>query len=300
MLPLPGLVAYALLSGKFLPLLKKKEIYLGVISFVLVLGSYYYFREQVNPGYWQAVQENELGGRFLQTLEEHNRPWYFYLTGDKFMPWLLLILPAIFMAFRFAQGLTRRFAFFATTFFFGFLLIISVSQTKLLWYAAPLYPMGAMLVAVGLFYAFRWLTGRFNMQRPGRFIFISSVLLFGTVYGLILGRVASQPRRDRTDLTAADSYFMKAFHRKFPRLKKYTFLSENSYNSSLDFYLLKYRHEGYTITDKRDKTQTHHLQTAEIVLTCSPAMKAELIADYEAEKLLDQDNCIAIRVIRKK
>ena len=306
LLPLPGLIAYALLSRKFLPLLKRKEIYLGMLSFVAVMAAYYFSREQVQPGYWQAVQDNELGGRFLKTLEEHDRPWYFYLTGDKFMPWLLLIIPAIFVAYKFAEGIIRRFAFFASLFFFGFLITISVSKTKLLWYAVPLYPMGGLLVAIGFYYTFQWATKRYQMAHPNRFVLISLVLIFGIFYGIVVGRVASQPRKDKTDMLAADAYFMKNFHREFPELKNYTFISQEGYNSSLDFYLLKFRQEGYTIQDKRelhiqkDYCQLRNLPAGALILCCNPDLISRLKAAYELKEVKTQDAWLAARIVREK
>ena len=122
----------------------------------------------------------------------------------------------------------------------------------------------------------------------------------------MLGRVASQPRQDKNDLLASDAYFLKDFHQKFPEQKRYTYLSQEGYNSSLDFYLLKYRHEGDQITDKRDHqkagdfNQLIGLKPGEVVLTCSPDLKARLVADYEVEELQNQHTCIAVKIKRKK
>lgn len=306
LLPLPGLVVYALLSGKLPQLLKKAEVYAGMLCFLAVVAAYYYFREQVNPGYWQAVQENELGGRFLKALEEHHKPWYFYLTGDKFMPWLLLILPALWVTHQFAEGLTRRFAFFAGVFFFGFLFIISAAQTKLPWYAIPLYPLGSLLVGAGFYYGFGWLIVRYKIQQPKRFVLLSCLLVFGVFYGLVLGRVTGQPRKDKNEVVAADAYFLKDFHRQFPKLRHYTFLSPAGYNASLDFYLLRYRHKGYVIKDLRHPDndqnirQLEGIKPGELVLTCHPALKARLLREFEVEELRNQDICVAARIKRKK
>lgn len=307
LLPLPGLMLYALFTRKLPALLKQKEVYIGAVSFVLVMAAYYYFREQVNPGYWQAVQENELGGRFLKSLEKHNQPWYFYLTGDKFMPWLLLILPAIFMAYKFSEGLVRRFALFAGLFFFGFLLTISASKTKLVWYAVPLYPMGAFLVAIGFYYGFQWLIKRYGIRHQNRLIIVNCTLIFGVFYGLIVGRIASQSKKDKAEISAADAYFLKDFNRVFPDQKKYTFLSEKDYhNSALNFYMLKFWHEGYTIQDKRephlqpDYCQLRNLQPGELVLVCHPDLISRLQTAYELNVVKTQNFCLAARIIRKK
>lgn len=128
-------------------------IYLFIALFPLFI--YYLYRDSINPGYFQAVMDNELGGRFLRTLEEHKLPWYFYLqhhfnTGTKF--WFPLAIIA-FVIYLFNTG-TKKISGFATYLLFiivGYHLIIAMSQTKLDWYGNTLYPLYALFIVEILF-----------------------------------------------------------------------------------------------------------------------------------------------------
>ena len=77
-LVLPALGIYALWDKKVLEILKSKHFYIGLFSVFAIVFAYYFTREQVNPGYWEAVQMNELGGRFSNTLEDNKGSFLWY------------------------------------------------------------------------------------------------------------------------------------------------------------------------------------------------------------------------------
>ncbi len=58
----PALLLYTLYKKKLLVLLKDKRFYAGLAGFGIFVLGYYLLREHYNPGYIQAVQDNELGG----------------------------------------------------------------------------------------------------------------------------------------------------------------------------------------------------------------------------------------------
>ena len=75
---LPGLFLYTLWKRKVMELTKNKHFYFGIIFFCFFVFGYYLLRELVNPGYLQAVYENELGGRFNTPIEGHSQKFSFY------------------------------------------------------------------------------------------------------------------------------------------------------------------------------------------------------------------------------
>ena len=89
---LPGLFLYALIQRKLLKIIKDKHFYFGTLLFIIVAGSYYLLREIKNPGYLNAVYNNELGGRYLDVTEmhEHSPLFYYRLLFIQFSPWFIL------------------------------------------------------------------------------------------------------------------------------------------------------------------------------------------------------------------
>ncbi|PZF72905.1 ArnT family glycosyltransferase [Taibaiella soli] len=154
MMATPALVLYTLLRNKVLFTLKKKHFYFGLGIFLLFIGGYYLLREHYNPGYLAAVQENELGGRFMNTLEQHSGDaWYYYdrLSGFKFSYWMVLIPCGLVTAYFLEDKRLKRIVFFSALVALGYFTIISTAKTKLNWYDLPLYPFLAVIAGVFLF-----------------------------------------------------------------------------------------------------------------------------------------------------
>lgn len=151
---LPAFFLYALFKKKILYLLKQKEFYFGIIVFAFPIVLYYCMREFYNPGYFNAVIKNELGGRFLETLENHDHTFLFYydyIRTQYFSYWLVLFVIGSFVGLthhtQYIRNLTLL-SFLATmTFFF----VISSAQTKLLWYAAPIFPFMSIIAALPVY-----------------------------------------------------------------------------------------------------------------------------------------------------
>jgi 4-amino-4-deoxy-L-arabinose transferase-like glycosyltransferase len=132
------------------------NIVLGLLISILIILSYYFIRESENPGYMTKVIENELGGRYLKTLESHSHPFSFYflnLIEVRFLTWFFLAIIGLFTSSNLSKGADFvRFCFFVG---FSFLFIISFSQTKLIWYDMPIYPFLAIVAASGIFHIYK-------------------------------------------------------------------------------------------------------------------------------------------------
>lgn len=147
---LPGLFFITLLEKKLILILKQKSTYLGIITVILLTFSYYYGRNMMDPGYWGAVVNNELGGRFLETNERHWQPWYFYMhyyRVDGLQYYFSTFF--IFAFFAIWSKTTRRYGLYCLILILTHLLIISISQTKLYWYSLPQIPFIALIFGLG-------------------------------------------------------------------------------------------------------------------------------------------------------
>jgi 4-amino-4-deoxy-L-arabinose transferase-like glycosyltransferase len=143
---LPAIGLYVLLNRR--DIFKSKWLYIDLGLFLLIAGGYYLLREQYNPGYLRAVWENELGGRYLDSLEDNKQPAEYYVQQLKdwlFKPWIWLSIAGVFAGY-FSKY--RKFTFFITLLSATYLLFISLSQTKLEWYTVPLFPFLSFLAAM--------------------------------------------------------------------------------------------------------------------------------------------------------
>jgi len=147
---LPGLFLYALLTGSFMMILKNRHTYYGMLIFIVLIAGFYLGREAVNPGYLKAVWVNEIGGRYLETLEKHDKNFWFFLQRLKWpgmIKWWPFILPGVITGLMMKEKKFRRLTLFGLIVTVSHLLIISASKTKLEWYNIPEYPYYALFIA---------------------------------------------------------------------------------------------------------------------------------------------------------
>ncbi len=151
---IPALFIYSVLNFKILTeLLKNRHLYFNITIFLAVTIGYYLWRDALNPGYLKTVFVNEIGGRYLETLEYHKHAFNYYLDNIvswKFSYWLVALISGIFIGLFNVDDKIRKVTLFSLIITIVYLLIISSSATKLEWYDLPVYPFFAMLSAVAI------------------------------------------------------------------------------------------------------------------------------------------------------
>lgn len=152
LLPLPGAALFCLSLARGRRLLRTPGFWLVLLGWAGVTAAWYVLRERAAPGYWAAVNLNELGGRFGTTLEGHYGPWYYYferMRYSKLLPWAYLLPLSLPFALHHPDQRARRVAWFALCWAGTQLLVLSVAKTKIEWYAVPSYPWLALLLGLG-------------------------------------------------------------------------------------------------------------------------------------------------------
>lgn len=152
---LPGMFIYTLYTKKLIPLFKTKELYIGIIVFVVVVGTYYFYRETYSPGYLKVIWRDELFPRYFNTQQAfHKKPFLYYVSQlfeSRFFPWAYFLFPAlVFQWWIVPKERIRLTTYFSLTLVL-FLIIIS-KGTYNFWYDAPAYPLMAFLIGQFIFY----------------------------------------------------------------------------------------------------------------------------------------------------
>lgn len=153
----PAFGLYCLFQKQILLFLKNKHFYIGLFSFVAIALGYYFLREMKNPGYLKAIQENELGGRFMVSQGNQKFNFFFYL--DNFVTYRLAdriwFAPCGLLVGLLSRNTRiKKFSLFLFFITVTFLLIISSGKTKLEWYDAPLFPFISILIALFIYFLF--------------------------------------------------------------------------------------------------------------------------------------------------
>lgn len=252
MLLFPGLLLYTIYAKSFKMLWRKKEFYGGILLFVLLVGTVYGLREYHNPGYLAQVAENELGGRFLNTLENHNFPFWFYwenLLAYRWTYWLALFALSIPTLFFTKHNSVKDLGVFCLILIGSFFLIISYSKTKLPWYDALLYPYLAIVVGHGIYYYLQFLTSQ-NVGKIHKLLLaVSCTLLFLPPYYKVCSIANAGVTKPEDEHLYQLSYFMRTAIEEQDFVNG-AFLISDSYIPHADFYRLMAQKNGANISRK--------------------------------------------------
>jgi 4-amino-4-deoxy-L-arabinose transferase-like glycosyltransferase len=301
MLFLPAILIYSIIQKQFIPMLKSKHFYFGLLSFLILVFGYYLLREAYNPGYIAAVQQNELGGRFLEVIENHKQGFWFYF--DNFIDlhlsyWHLLVPCGLIIGFVIKDKKINRITLFSTLMIITFFLIISTAQTKIVWYDVPLYPFLAIIIAVFIYYIFNLLknskvfnqTLAFNVL-PFLFLFLVGI----TPYQNILEKTY-KPKEHPTDAKIFElGYYLRDATKGKHDLNNKFVLYED-YKAHNLFYINVLKDKGVNV-DFKDWTK---LSPEDVVIVQQESLKDYLKNHYKFEILQEEGNVITYKIYGSK
>jgi 4-amino-4-deoxy-L-arabinose transferase-like glycosyltransferase len=294
LLPLPGMVLFAIATGKTKKLFANKWVYILGAATITLAVSYYIIRDSMQPGYIQAVFNNELGGRFNGVQEEHSEVWYYYfdkLFSETYTYYLHLLVVAI------VVGIitTRRkaqFSLFTFALFTGLthLLIITIAETKLIHYTVPEYPFYAMAIGV--------VAGELLQGKK----WVKTATLAAVITLFILSAYsATEKIYSMSDGWGFGFYgtFLHKLEKERPaakNLKGYT-IGHGGYNSIFDYYRLLFTNKGYTI-DKVpinywEYEDTSHYAIGDTVFSCDGGIINYVGNTYTIDTILTDPHCMA-------
>jgi 4-amino-4-deoxy-L-arabinose transferase-like glycosyltransferase len=170
---LPGLFVWGLARGSLKKLLQLPSVWWTATGFMVLLATWYIAHEYHTPGYLKTVWENEVRARFLEPSEGHHGPWYFYLQQLAFtdFPWWPVSLVGFAVCLWLLRSRSAAFAAFQAS---AFLSLLSLSATKIEWYAAPALPL--LAAGSGL------LLAPAHSQTKRLIIFAACMAAIGTMY----------------------------------------------------------------------------------------------------------------------
>ncbi len=310
---LPPLFLFLIWKKQLQTLLASAHFYAAVSVFLGIILSYYFLRENQNPGYLEAVLENDIRGRYFETQEGNNRSFFFHMRKiyeERFVPWLYF-LPLGLLATFFAQLRTKEFVrllFFSGLFF---LLIISFSQTNLIWYDAPLLPLWSVVVGLGISKIIRIALEYFSQQNSSfRF---SKIILAGVIGLAIFGnpyfkRVSDSYTFNKLWLTPERELFEGFMHRSVPL--EYHILHWDI-NGQVVFLQKLYRRKGFEIKvreiNQLQKDGSFKFMASEMnfdigekVMMCESNVRNEFSKRYNYEQINNWSNCQLVKITSKK
>jgi hypothetical protein len=287
---LPGLALYALVQKHLKTLLYNKWLYAGLLFLIVVAGSYYALREWNAPGFLQVVYANELGGRYLQELEQNGQPLFFYFGNFwwRYPFWLYLLMPAFLVGLFSPSAKARAFSQFTAILSITYLLIISSSKTKLVWYDIPLYPLLALQVGWLLYWVWQWLQKQWLITTSHAVKIALGGSLFALLFAVPFRLVYQQiTHLDDNASDREQAYFLQQAIRQKKDLNNHTFLYED-YDRHIRYYTNRLQAENVKV---RLCNVVDEVKPGTYVVTSEDSTRQKLLQRYEVSQPVKAFGC---------
>lgn len=240
----PAYIAIALWHRKLKQFIFNRFFLIGTVFFLAASFTLLYLRELDTPGYFKEIFFKD-AGRVFNVVESHKHPWNFYLdnfSSERFTFWFVpLIIGLLIILFKRDEkdSLMRNLALLSLS----YLLIISLSVTKLHWYDMPLYPYLSILAAFGIFHVLKLLIDPI-LQKTNTALFL--VILFLYPFWIMFRNTQANTLPNSHKIMELNEryLFVKSLYEKnIDGLKVY----HSRWNGAMLFYKYKFADAGQRI-----------------------------------------------------
>lgn len=270
---------------------------IGVLFFVLSIGSLLYLRELDTPGYIHQVIFKD-AGRMTTVVENHQEPTLFYLdklVNTRFALWFVFFVVGAVFAFFHPEKKSKTILTIFLLFVVSYLSIIMVSITKLEWYDMPLYPYLALLAAYPIYLGFQQLkTKEKSVSTPLKYALLALVFMFPYNVMFRKSQASHVPLGERK--LEANERFMFHQIRNKQSLDGIKVL-HNSWKGSLLFYQYKLSEHQQKISLISDVSQ---VAINDHILVCDETLQAKLANSFETNVVNQLDNAKLYLIKNKK
>jgi 4-amino-4-deoxy-L-arabinose transferase-like glycosyltransferase len=295
MMLFPPVVLFVIIQRRVTHLLRNPAVYVGGLAFIIVVGGYYVLREHYNPGYWRAVFANEIYGRFVEGLGSARGPFLAYVDAIRIRDsyWCYFLLPAFLVGILAGSPQMRTVSVFCVIVVFSFWLTISLSHTKIEWYALPLYPFFALQIGIMLSIGWEQLASHIRSISLRR---VAAALMVAVVFYEPFAQVARYVFNIENvpwDVELhAQAHFLQQSIREGADLQNYVFCYRG-YNGPANFYVKLLRARGSNVQTREGVT---NLAPGMHVVVSQVDTRDEVEALYEVEPLGERFACAAYTV----
>lgn len=301
LLLLPAVALYAGIWPASRWVFGQGRTYAAVAVATLPLAAFYGLREAAAPGYLAATWFNDWYGRLSQHIVTVDYPWWMYVQRLAFpglLSWSPFLLVGIWAGTRGRElaAPKRDFARFATVYIVVLTGLISVARTRLPWYSAPIYPVAALLCAIGLEHLTQQCLVVWHW--PKQVIMSLLVLAFLLPGGLLLHHELRRWDAEKTDPMLYYGYQIPRILSSQPRLRAFTILRNKRDNAVLDFYVAALRERAVRPTVRTAvDSLLPVLRPQEQVLICAEPLQRRVHRRYFTQRLAAVEPCEFVEIL---
>jgi hypothetical protein len=239
--------------------------------------------------------ENEISGRFGTVIEGHSGGPMFYVTllsTAHFTFWIMLFLLGIVIGVLSADKVIENLTIYLSLVVVIFYLVLSASESKLYWYDLPVFPIMAVITAMGVSYIISYVSMHSLASKKVRTIAYVSILVFvfALPYYNIIDFVLSP--HTGTDENSSMALYMKSVREGKRKIHGYLFTNDSKTDQNINYYL-KIHPIKLPYKDVND------LMPSDKVIIFSPSIKEHINRNYDfeiVESIGDVKVCQIIKV----
>jgi len=253
---LPGLILSAILFKKLKLLVISKQTYQYSLILWALLILFYGIRFTIDQGYANAVWHNDFGGRFMNSIDNHKEIFWYYwqIIWDSKATFLVLLMPLSLLSLIWRKDEDYKITGFLLLNIFFFLLLLSIAQTKIFWYAAPAYPLMVLALAFSVVQIYNKLR---KIQKKVAHVLLLLFMgcIFAIPYAHILDKVIKNPYFDWEEpkvIYAPSDYLRKMYYNQV-EVKNFTLLHDYFYIPAYEIYV--------RLINDKDKSEHVKIQT---------------------------------------
>lgn len=294
----PAYMLYAIYRKKFLKLLKNKHLYFGILGFVLIIGGYYLIREALNPGYLQAIADNELGGRYVRVMGNHKKGFFYYLNSmiNRDFRGLAFLIPlGAVIGLLSKNSKILKITVFSLIMAGVHFLVISMATNKLQWYNVPEFPWLAIIMTTAIFTGFEYLRDIDKKKLPitvNILPYALIILLFFQPYVHITNKVMGHNRPfAKWQRSMEIGYYLRGATKGYYDVDGFDLLT-HGYNTQNLLYVKVLQDKGVDIEVK----DWQNLEPNDKVLVHQPEMMECINEFYDYEILSKARNVYKLKI----
>jgi 4-amino-4-deoxy-L-arabinose transferase-like glycosyltransferase len=308
---LPPLLIFCVLDKTSQEVLGYRQLYGTTIVAIGCVAAYYFARESINPGFLDAIWNNEIYGRFITASDGNSSDFWYYFrriyTFQRFHPWLFFFPVSILILW--LHRPSRHFASYALLVICVFFVVISTSKTKLTWYFLPSLPVACLLIGWSFVIFYEWVSGKVKLRKVvlKQCVGVTCLaIIFFIPYHKIIKKVhvSHHSGWEWEMVTYAD------YMEQLKEYRKYIILHP-SYNGHIAFYKQQYnKYKGGEIEESliqpiREQVQAPQrlpdsFMQGELIMVCEASARTYLETQYSLQQVHSGKHCALYRILGKE
>lgn len=275
----PAYLILLILGKQFKAFVFNLQFLTGVITFMGVIGFLMWLREQDVNGYIHEVFFKDVG-RVTKEVEGHARIWRHYLDemiSWRYAVWWVLTVIGLVLSLT-ADNPRKKVLTACAIMVLTYLLIISISVTKLVWYDMPLYPLMSILGGYSLYYLIDQMSLKSEVLKYGLLGLVGLYPVISIFHKTQRNEIESSLKEMEANSLYIHQKIMKGEETK---LKGVTVLYSD-WNGSILFYQYRLAEENIKIDLSTDTDSLHSGMT---ILLSNDSLKTVILNNYKVVRL---------------